>query len=110
MAKAGFHYTKKDDVVTCFCCFVKIGGWDKDDNPKARHSELSPNCLFAQLAKEEGDLTVAEFCDIMCARSIAMLDYKFKRFVKLQERIVAQQNLATTNGDTTNNQETRSII
>lgn len=113
MAKAGFHYLKKEDFVACFCCFVKIGGWAKDEDPKARHLELSPNCLFAQLAKDEGDLTIAQFCDVMCARSIAMLDHKFKLVAKRQERIVAQQQsaaIANTNGETINNQEARSIV
>lgn len=84
MAKAGFYFTGLSDQVQCFNCRVKLENWDQEqDEPWKKHKEFSPNCCFAQLGREEGLLTVEEFCDIMCARAINKIDEKFNDIATL---------------------------
>lgn len=82
MAKAGFYFTGRSDLVKCFTCRVKLDDWDPEsDDPWTKHKELSPNCCFANFGKEEGNLTVEEFCDVMCARAINRIDHKFNKLI-----------------------------
>lgn len=79
MSKAGFYYTGKNDCVKCFVCQIKLGGWNPDeDDPWQKHSEASPRCLFAKLAKEEGQLTVSEWLDIFCDQACHLLESKLQ--------------------------------
>lgn len=80
MAKAGFSYTGVDDCVKCFVCRIKLSGWEaNEDEPWQKHIEASPNCLFAKLGKEESQLTVDQWLDIMCHRALNALDSKMNQ-------------------------------
>lgn len=83
MAKAGFYYTGQSDSVKCFTCRVKLENWKPEvDDPWTKHKDLSPDCCFAQLGKEEELLTVEELCDVMCARAINRIDHKFNKTIQ----------------------------
>lgn len=85
MAKAGFYYNGHSDLVKCFVCLIKLGGWDaEEDDPWEKHKELSSDCLFAKFGKEEANLTVEQWCDVLCNRTINLMDAKFQ---KLQEAL-----------------------
>jgi len=44
LAEAGFYFSSEPDVVKCFSCGVKIGGWHDGDNPLERHEEKNEEC------------------------------------------------------------------
>lgn len=46
LAKAGFYYTKKEDLVKCAYCGVEIGKWQRGDDIVTDHKRWSPNCTF----------------------------------------------------------------
>ncbi|XP_017784576.1 PREDICTED: baculoviral IAP repeat-containing protein 7-B-like [Nicrophorus vespilloides] len=46
IAKAGFYFTKHENVVECFSCHLKIGEWSYGDQVMAKHRTLSPTCPF----------------------------------------------------------------
>lgn len=46
LAKAGFFYTKKEDIVACAYCKVEIGKWEPGDDVIVDHRRWSPNCVF----------------------------------------------------------------
>lgn len=46
LAKAGFFYTKKEDIVRCAYCSVEIGKWEPGDDVVSDHRRWSPNCIF----------------------------------------------------------------
>jgi hypothetical protein len=49
MAEAGFYYTGKRDVVSCYYCGITIENWLRIDKPISEHLKWSPNCLFATM-------------------------------------------------------------
>ncbi|KAF5301488.1 hypothetical protein FQR65_LT08791 [Abscondita terminalis] len=46
LAKAGFFYLKKDDIVRCAFCGVEIGQWAPDDDAMQDHIRWSERCPF----------------------------------------------------------------
>ncbi|XP_038151946.1 E3 ubiquitin-protein ligase XIAP isoform X2 [Cyprinodon tularosa] len=46
LAQAGFFYLGCDDRVQCFCCGLKLNGWENGDNPWGEHTKHNPNCFF----------------------------------------------------------------
>lgn len=46
LAKAGFYYTRKEDVVKCAYCSIEIGKWEPGDDALADHRRWSPSCPF----------------------------------------------------------------
>lgn len=46
LAKAGFYYTNKADIVKCAYCAVEIGEWEQGDNIITEHKKWSPYCIF----------------------------------------------------------------
>lgn len=87
MAKAGFFFNGNSDQVKCFCCLVKLSGWEPDsDEPWSKHQQLSPTCKFASFGKEENELTVEQWCDIMCDRAIHRIEYKFMKAKQLMSQ------------------------
>lgn len=75
MAQAGLYFVGKPDCVRCFVCHITLSGWDQDsDEPWKKHRELSPHCMFAKLGKEEAELTVEQWLEIMCCRAINKVD------------------------------------
>jgi hypothetical protein len=58
LAKAGFYYTNKRDIVICYYCGIEIENWLSTDEALSEHLKWSPNCLFAtmlELMKENAD-------------------------------------------------------
>ena len=54
LVQAGFCYTGKENVVTCFYCDGSLGGWGANDNPMIEHARWFPNCAYArQLCGDE---------------------------------------------------------
>ena len=58
LAQSGFVYTAVADRVRCYRCSVEVEGWQKDDDPMARHRQLRPDCPVA-LGTDSLDDTVA---------------------------------------------------
>jgi hypothetical protein len=76
MAKAGFYHiskSKQDDTVRCFCCFKELGDWSSTDDPWKEHLSHNSNCIFAQIGKEEKDLTLDQYLQILEHREINLL-------------------------------------
>ena len=46
LAKDGFYYTGRTDIVKCAYCFIEIGRWEDGDEPNFEHKRWSPNCPF----------------------------------------------------------------
>lgn len=44
LARDGFFYTSKGDIVKCAYCSVEIGQWGYDTNVKEEHKKAVPNC------------------------------------------------------------------
>ncbi|XP_064457212.1 baculoviral IAP repeat-containing protein 2-like [Ornithodoros turicata] len=49
MARAGFFYTGRDDIVTCFHCGYEQCHWDGDDAPAVEHARWNPDCVFVRI-------------------------------------------------------------
>ena len=88
MARAGFYSCNREDYVCCFVCFVTLSDWEPEDDPFVKHLEESPNCLFAKFGKPERSLTTEQFVDVMCARSLNMLDRELERFLAFEDKIL----------------------
>lgn len=48
LAKAGFYYTRKDDIVRCAYCDVEVGKWEQGDDALKDHARWSPDCPFVR--------------------------------------------------------------
>ncbi|XP_038059133.1 baculoviral IAP repeat-containing protein 3-like [Patiria miniata] len=48
LAKAGFYFLEKDDIVQCFACFGKIRDWEPQDIPRQEHTRHFPSCPFVK--------------------------------------------------------------
>lgn len=46
LAKAGFYYVNKDDIVRCAFCNIEIGQWQRGDNAMIDHQKWSDDCPF----------------------------------------------------------------
>jgi len=46
LAKAGFYYVNKEDIVRCAFCGIEIGQWQRGDNAMSDHQKWSDNCPF----------------------------------------------------------------
>lgn len=44
LAKAGFYYTNKNDLVRCAFCKIEIMKWQRGDNAVTEHRRWSENC------------------------------------------------------------------
>ncbi|KAF2883024.1 hypothetical protein ILUMI_23162 [Ignelater luminosus] len=44
LAKAGFYYTNKNDLVRCAFCKIEIMKWQRSDNVLSEHRRWSENC------------------------------------------------------------------
>lgn len=49
MARAGFFYTQREDIVQCFNCNARLGQWKTSDDPLAEHLRWSGHCVYAKL-------------------------------------------------------------
>ncbi len=49
LAKSGFWYTGKADIVICFRCGVKVKSWERGDDAMTEHQKWSPNCEFLNM-------------------------------------------------------------
>jgi hypothetical protein len=48
LARAGFIYTGRSDIVKCFSCGMEFMQWDCDDIPMKEHYRMSPNCKYVK--------------------------------------------------------------
>ena len=47
MAAAGFYqHSPVSDAVSCFCCEVRMEGWNEQSDPIAEHQRASPSCSW----------------------------------------------------------------
>ncbi|KAE9521463.1 hypothetical protein AGLY_018137 [Aphis glycines] len=51
LAKSGFIYSGKKDIVECFCCGLILHRWEKEDNLWIEHSRWNSKCVFVLLSK-----------------------------------------------------------
>ncbi|XP_060615655.2 baculoviral IAP repeat-containing protein 1 [Anolis sagrei] len=47
LAKAGFFYTGKMDIVQCFSCAGCLAEWKDDDDPWEEHAKFYPHCNYS---------------------------------------------------------------
>lgn len=48
LAKAGFYYTKKEDIVRCPFCSIELSKWEPGDDVVSDHERWAPQCLFVR--------------------------------------------------------------
>lgn len=48
LAKAGFYYTKRSDMVRCAFCGIEIHSWKQGDDAMTDHRKWSPDCVFVR--------------------------------------------------------------
>ncbi|CAF3767900.1 unnamed protein product [Rotaria sp. Silwood1] len=48
LVRAGFFYTGKDTIVTCFYCNGSLQNWGSNDNPMIEHARWFPHCAYAK--------------------------------------------------------------
>lgn len=87
LAAAGFFRPKCSiqpegikDTVVCFCCGENLCMWKEGDDPWAIHKEVSPNCRYVRLHKEndqmlhlfEGKSSESQECDEKYSCKICM--------------------------------------
>jgi hypothetical protein len=54
LVPAGFFYTGKGTIVTCFYCNGSLQNWGPNDNPMIEHARWLPHCAYAkQLCGDE---------------------------------------------------------
>ncbi|KAE9524514.1 hypothetical protein AGLY_015102 [Aphis glycines] len=51
LTESGFIYSRKKDIVECFCCGLILHHWEKEDNPWIEHSRWNPKCVYVLLSK-----------------------------------------------------------
>uniref|UniRef100_A0A182NKN4 RING-type domain-containing protein n=1 Tax=Anopheles dirus TaxID=7168 RepID=A0A182NKN4_9DIPT len=51
MADAGFFYTEKSDIVTCFSCGGTLKDWMEGDDPWVEHADNFSGCHYLNLVK-----------------------------------------------------------
>lgn len=56
LAVKGFYYSGGNDIVICFSCKGKLGGWKPSDDITARHKKLNPNCAFIPIEKTQNSI------------------------------------------------------
>ncbi|KAF2864288.1 BIR-domain-containing protein [Piedraia hortae CBS 480.64] len=73
LARAGFYYRPEQDApdnVACFCCGVRLDGWEPEDDPLQEHRNHSPTCAWAANLFVERDDELRQ-CDPMSEELIA---------------------------------------
>uniref|UniRef100_A0A4W2G4P3 NLR family apoptosis inhibitory protein n=1 Tax=Bos indicus x Bos taurus TaxID=30522 RepID=A0A4W2G4P3_BOBOX len=55
LAKAGFFYTGKSDIVQCYSCGGYLHDWKEGDDPLEEHAKFFPNCQFLQSVKSSAE-------------------------------------------------------
>ncbi|CAF3551333.1 unnamed protein product [Rotaria sp. Silwood1] len=48
LVRAGFFYTGKNTIVTCFYCNGSLQNWGSNDNPMIEHARWFPHCAYAK--------------------------------------------------------------
>lgn len=92
IAEAGFFCPDitDPDETKCFSCFIELNGWEQGDNPLEEHKKrallLSPPCKFVEIGKEQSQLTVEDYIDII--RSV-LLRYTMVACVKKKNSLVS---------------------
>jgi hypothetical protein len=56
LARAGFQYTGRGDVVECFKCKGTLKEWVQDDDPLSSHNQYYPSCDFVKKRLAEVDI------------------------------------------------------
>jgi hypothetical protein len=68
LARAGFQYTGRGDVVECFKCNGTLKEWVQEDDPLDAHNQYYPNCEFVKKRLAEVDIE-----KLSCGKRIADL-------------------------------------
>ncbi|NWQ78738.1 BIRC1 protein, partial [Columbina picui] len=56
LARSGFFFTGKKDVVQCFACGGCLGNWEDGDDPWREHAKWFPECEFLQSKKSSEEI------------------------------------------------------
>ena len=51
LAKAGFVYSGKGDIVFCFCCGIRLKDWEPCDKVWNEHTKHSTSCLYLEMCR-----------------------------------------------------------
>ncbi|XP_061477326.1 LOW QUALITY PROTEIN: baculoviral IAP repeat-containing protein 1 [Rhineura floridana] len=52
LAKAGYFYTGKKDIVQCFSCAGRLTNWKETDDPWKEHAKFSPHCKLSDAGRK----------------------------------------------------------
>ena len=56
LCQAGFFYLKgQNDVVCCFCCGVKLWGWELQDIPWFEHFKYMDKCIYLTKVRQRDE-------------------------------------------------------
>jgi hypothetical protein len=92
LARAGFQYTGRGDVVTCFKCNGTLKEWLESDDPLAAHNQYYPNCEFVKKRLAEVDIE-----KLSCGKRIADL---LTATMSCVNRLKEVQKLSVSGGST----------
>ena len=56
LARAGFRYTGRGDVVECFKCKGTLKEWEQNDDPLSSHQQYYPDCEFVKKRVSEAEI------------------------------------------------------
>ena len=92
LARAGFQYTGRGDVVECFKCQGTLKEWEQNDDPLTSHNQYYPNCEFVKKRLAEVDIE-----KLSCGKRIADL---LAATVSCVNRLKEIQKLCVSGGST----------
>ena len=52
LARSGFYYSGRGDLVTCFFCGIPLKNWERVDNVDFEHKKHSPNCKYLLMSSD----------------------------------------------------------
>ncbi|XP_056395499.1 baculoviral IAP repeat-containing protein 1-like isoform X2 [Hyla sarda] len=58
LARAGFYFTGRRDIVQCFSCDGCLGHWEENDDPWKEHAKWFPECEFLTSKKTPDEIKV----------------------------------------------------
>lgn len=100
LAKCGFYYTDRYDLVQCHACGLAIHAWKKDDNPWEQHILHSKDCIF--LKSILGEKTVEFMFNNLIKKEKSYIHLDNNSLLSVEKQI----NLATNVGmDVTTNED-----
>ncbi|NXG01230.1 BIR7B protein, partial [Sakesphorus luctuosus] len=91
LARAGFFYTGRGDVVRCFYCDGGVSSWSFGDDPWREHAKWHPECEF--LLQSKGRQFVSTAQETFSTTLLAPLGLFFSFFGKDESQLSTEEQL-----------------